>query len=338
MNSISQECSELLVQGLRYAPLYGNRLANHLPMALVALDRLGASPAAMREFATRYAQRLVPAGVACAVLDPHDYLGSSGDQPRFVRFFEERIGESGARAVLEDWVPVLMPGLAASAFHAMIRLAYAVEAGGDEEIAHALAYWASEYVTLPFSLDTTADPLDQIAARLRASVAGHVFKPGIIIDKMQEIAWHPALAGVPVQTALAPGLRDIARFALDAYWRQEDFTLLHVVTGCHAFRLLQPFVHDGALARRYLWQAVVAAWLTVAPSTEADPAPDCVQNCDAAGGIALLATRASDDHVIKLCYSALCEHREYGDPRYLQAACRKLARAGLLAPAAQQAC
>jgi hypothetical protein len=336
MNSISQACSELLAEGRRYAPLYGNRLANHLPMALVALDRLGADAAAMRGFADRYAQRLLPAGQGCAVLDPHDYLGSSGDYPRFVRFFEERIRESGADAVLADWVPVLLPGLAASAFHAMIRLAYAIEAGVEGELAQALAYWASEYVTLPFSLDPAEGTLDEIAARLRARVAGHVFKPGIIIDKMQEIAWHPALGGMAVQPAAAPALRAIAQFGLSAYCRHEDFTLLHVVTGCHAFRLLQPFVHDAALARRYLWQAVVSAWLTVAPADE--PAQGCAPGCGTPGEIAMLATRASDDHAIKLCYSALCEYREYGDARYLQAAWRKLARAGLLAQATGQAC
>jgi hypothetical protein len=337
MNSISQACSELLAEARRYAPLYGNRLANHLPMALVALDRLGADAATMRAFATRYAQRLLPAQQAFAVLDPHDYLGSSGDYPRFVRFFEERIRESGTEAVLADWVPVLVPGLAASAFHAMIRLAYAIEAGTAGEVAQALAYWASEYVTLPFSLDPAEGTLDDIAARLRAQVDGHVFKPGIIIDKMQEIAWHPALAGVAVQPEVAPGLRDIAQFGLAAYCRQEDFTLLHVVTGCHAFRLLQPYVHDAALARRYLWQAVASAWLTV-PQAQCEPARECMPGGGTAGELALMATKASDDHAIKLCYSALCEYREYGDPRYLQAAWRKLARTGVPARSTDEAC
>jgi hypothetical protein len=306
-------------------------------MALVALDRLGADATTLRQFAARYGQRLLPAGQACAVLDPHDYLGSSGDQPRFVRFFEERIGESGADAVLADWVPVLLPGLAASAFHAMIRLAYAIEGGIADEIAQALAYWASEYVTLPFSFEAADGTLDDIAAQLRARVGGHVFKPGIIIDKMQEIAWHPALAGVAVQPRSAPSLREIAQFGLGAYCRHEDFTLLHVVTGCHAFRVLQPCVHDTALARRYLWQAVVAAWLTV-PEAVDEPARECLPGGANTGEIASLATKAGDDHAIKLCYSALCEFREYGDERYLQAAWRKLARAGLLARALDQAC
>ncbi|CUI08508.1 hypothetical protein [Massilia antarctica] len=37
------------------------------------------------------------------------------------------------------------------------------------------------------------------------------------------------------------------------------------------------------------------------------------------------AARATDAHVVKLCYSAWCESLAYGDPRYLAIAARKLA-------------
>jgi hypothetical protein len=330
MGGISQACTDLLAGGRFYAPLYGDRLANHLPMALVALDRLGAGTSTLQAFASHYAERLVQVADSRAALDPHDYLGSAGDYPRFIRFFEERIAESGVEAVVRDWVPVLLPGLAASAFHAMIRLAYAIEAGDEDEIARALAFWASEYATLPLSLDPADGSLGEIAARLHARVVGHVFKPGIIIDKMLEIAWHPALAGPVIQPERAPALRDIAGFALEAYAAHEDFTVLHAVTGCHAFRLIERFANDRALARRYLWQAVVAAYLTVQPP-ECAAARDELRGCALApDDIARLAVRATDDHVIKLCYSALCEHRHYGNDKYLQVASRKLALDGLM--------
>jgi hypothetical protein len=328
MSTMSDECRALLAQSRHYAPLYGNRLANHLPMAVLALDRLGADADTMRRFSTAYARRLLPTAAAASGIDPHDYLGSAGDYPRFVRFFQDRIREAGVEAVLRDWVPVLMPGLAASAFHAMIRLAYAIEGGIEDEIALSLAYWASEYVTLPLPLEPGEGTLEAIAERVRAAVANHVFKPGIIIDKMLEIAWGPALAGTAVQPAAAPDLRDIARFALRAYTEREDFTLLHIVTGCHAFRIVQRYANDQALARRYLWQAALAAWLTVvaAPAGRKQGAlPD-----GAVLGEQEIAARAmlsSDDHVVKFCYSALCEYREYGDPGYLWAAARKLALA-----------
>jgi hypothetical protein len=325
MRTMSAECRELLTASHRYAPLYGNRLANHLPMALLALDRLGADAAVMRRFADGYARKLLPAAVPGSGLDPHDVLGSSGDYPRFLTFFQDRIREAGVEAVLHDWVPVLMPGLAASAFHGIIRLAYAIEGGLEDEIAPSLAYWASEYAALPLSLEPGEGTLDQIAERLRIKVENHEFKPGIIIDKMLEIAWDPALAGAMIQPAAPPSLREIAAFGLDAYRRREDFTLLHVVTGCHAFRIVQPYANDKALARRYLWQAVLVAWLTVvaAPAGRAQAGGDGPEAGEEA--IAARAILSSDDHVVKLCYSALCEYREYGDPAYLRIAARKLA-------------
>ena len=329
---MSDTCRELLQQSRLYAPLYGNRLANHLPMALLALDRLGAGADILRRFADRYARRLLPAAAAASALDPHDYLGSAGDYPRFVLFFQDRIREAGMEAVLRDWVPVLMPGLAASAFHGLIRLAYAIEGEMEDEIALALAYWASEYASLPLSLEPAEGSLDEIAERARSQVAGHAFKPGIIIDRMLEIAWHPSLAGVLVQPLAAPALRDIAGFALQAYWQREDFTLLHIVTGCHAFRIVQRYANDKALAARYLWQAALAAWLTVVAT---GVATELATGSRAAEGgqdgpvprqeaIAAQAILSSDDHVIKLCYSALCEYREYGHPGYLLAAARKV--------------
>jgi len=321
---MSDTCRTLLLQSHRHAPLYGNRLANHLPMALLALDRLGADGDTLRRFADGYAQRLLPAPACASALDPHDYLGSSSDYPRFLRFFQDRLREAGVDAVLHDWVPVLMPGLAASAFHAMIRLAYAIEGGLEDEIALALAYWASEYASLPLPLETAEGTLEQIAGRLRAALAGYTFKPGIIIDKMLELAWGPALAGAAVQPPAPPALRDIAGFALQAYAQREDFTLLHIVTGSHAFRIVQAYAGDQALARRYLWQAALAAWLTVVVAPGKRQAPQAGGMLDE-GEIAARALYSRDDHVIKLCHTALCEYREYGDAGYLQVATRKLA-------------
>jgi hypothetical protein len=323
VNTMSEACRELLLQSRHHAPLYGNRLANHLPMALLALDRLGADAGTMQRFAAGYARKLLPAGGSASELDPHDYLGSAGDYPRFVLFFQDRIREAGVEAVLRDWVPVLIPGVAASAFHGLIRLAYAIEGGIADEIARALAFWASEYATLPLSLEPSAGSLAEIAERVRAKVDGHAFKPGIIIDRMLEIAWHPSLAGAMVQPAAAPALREIARFALQEYSRREDFTLLHIVTGCHAFRIVQRYANDKALAARYLWQAALAAWLTVvaAPAGKAEGGEGRSEAGEQA--IAAQAVLSSDDHVIKFCYSALCEYREYGDPGYLRAAARK---------------
>jgi hypothetical protein len=92
---------------------------------------------------------------------------------------------------------------------------------------------------------------------------------------------------------------------------------------------VQRYANDKALARRYLWQAALAAWLTVVAvpaGRKQEPVQERVPDGDepGEGEIAARAVLSSDDHVIKLCHSALCEYREYGDPGYLRAAARKL--------------
>jgi hypothetical protein len=317
---VSNACTELLEQGRRFGPLYGPRLANHLPMALIALDRLGADGATMQAFAEGYSKKLRLLVDEPGVADPRDCLGTGQHFPQLVRHFRQRVDADGLDAVMREWVPLLVPGLAASAFHAMIRLAYAIDAGDEAEAVHALAYWVVDYVPMPLSMNATDAAPAGIAARLAAAVEGHVFGPGIIIDRMLEIARHPAVAAAATQPRQI-SLRDAAQFALAAYSEREDFTLLHTVTGCHAFRLLLPWAGDEERALRYLWQAVLMAYLAV-EQRSASAAPPIPQLSEAE--IAARARDSRDDHVIKLCYSALCEYRTWGDERYLRAARRKV--------------
>jgi hypothetical protein len=322
MNNVSQACNDLLPEARRFGPLYADRLANHLPMALVALDRLGADATTMQAFLAHYSRRLKPAPAQAEPLDPRGLLGTLDRYPAFAAYFREQVAAIGWQAVLREWLPLLLPGVGASAFHALIRLAYAIEAGDETAIAPALASWAAEYLPMPLSMQPADGTPEEIAAVLARAVEGYAFAPGNISDRMAQIARHPALAGAAVQPRELT-LNDLAAFGIAAYWAHEDFTLLHLVTGCHAFRLVLPYAGDEPLALRYLWQAVLAARLTVKPEQAAtdhgEPGARDVTD------IATLARTSRDDHVIKLCYSALCEYRQYGDDRYLRAAWRKAA-------------
>jgi hypothetical protein len=56
---VSAACRELLLGAQRYSASYNGGFFNHLPMALVALDRLGADEARLRAFTASYAPQLV---------------------------------------------------------------------------------------------------------------------------------------------------------------------------------------------------------------------------------------------------------------------------------------
>jgi Questin oxidase-like len=313
-SSISSACSALLADARRHGPLFGPGFSNHLPMALIALDRMHAPPAVLERFTAEHRKRLQPAGAAEPVADPLALLGRHANHAGLERFFEEAVAAGGEEAVLRHWLPVLMPGLAAAGFHAMIRLAYALDAGDRGELCAALAFWLMAYKPLPVPPGRTPASIDAIAARLAAAIGDGGGAGQTIAARMSTVERHPALAGAQPETI---ALRDVAAFALDAFHASEDFMLLHTVTACHGFRQVARYVDDGEAALRQLWQAVLAAWLAaVREGRRAVPTQ--------AGWEAIeeRAIRSADDHVIKVCYTARAEQAEYGDARYLEIAAR----------------
>lgn len=324
MKGVSAACTELLARSRAFGPEFGQGLANHLPMALIALDRMGADAATMERFFARYSSRLEPASDPAGPADPRALRGAGAGCAPLARHFDDLIMADGVENVLRRWLPTLMPGVAASAFHGLIRLAYAIDARDQAEVALALAYWTTAYLPLSLSAALTDATPAQVARDLANATRGYAFEPGNIVSRITQIARHPAVASAAFQPAQL-SFADVREFALAAYHAREDFTLLHIVTACHAFRVVAPYLIDTQAALRALWQAVLMAWLTAQPAADARHG-----DADAMPSIALEELRAhcrasDDDHAIKLGYSALCEYRDHGDERYLQVALRKAA-------------
>jgi hypothetical protein len=314
VSSISATCSALLADASCHGPLYGPGFSNHLPMALIALDRMGAPPAVLERFAAEHRKRLQPAGGAEPVADPSAWLGRHANYAGLERFFAAAVAADGEEAVLHRWLPVLMPGLAAAGFHAMIRLAYALEARDRGELCAALAFWVLAYKSLPVPAGRIAESIDAIAARIAAATGDGSGAGPTIGSRMAAVERNPALAGA--QPA-ALELRDVAAFALGAFHASADFMLLHTVTACHAFRAVVPYVDDREGALRQLWQAVLVAWLAAERrGRRAVPTGAGWDEIEAS------AMQSPDDHVIKVCHTARAEHAEYGDARYVEIAAR----------------
>ncbi|MFK8002706.1 MAG: hypothetical protein AB8H86_24185 [Polyangiales bacterium] len=109
---------QLLEANRNYDSLYDEGLSNHLSMALIALERMGAEDAALETFFQRYSKRLEP---------------SIGRAP------QRDVGEALAKLSL---------GVGASAFHGLIQTAYAIEHGNALEVARALEVWERSYLPL----------------------------------------------------------------------------------------------------------------------------------------------------------------------------------------------
>ncbi|MDH4392993.1 MAG: questin oxidase family protein [Aquabacterium sp.] len=305
----------------RFGPEYGEGLASHLPMGLVALRALGADSQRMQAFAWTESAHLLPAPPpqAWTAGDPWpDRLGDIAAWPAYVDLFGQWLAAEGAADVLAQVLPQLMPGCAAAAFHGPIRTAAALRAGHAGELAAGLAYWAVRHQrlgALPAQAGTVADPL----VLLRRLQAVPSTRP-LIAQGMADAASHPALRAAVPRLAIGPDtLAQLSRLAAQAYAGSGNFTALHMVTASHAMRLLLPFVEAGPAADaalRWFWQAwataLVAACLQPLPPLPLLPWPTIVQR----------ALASADAHVIKLVDACRAEEAAHGGSSWQQAASR----------------
>jgi hypothetical protein len=328
-DELSETCRALLSQAEIFHPFYGAGLSNHLPMALIALDRLGGSPGRLKTFYAASIPSLVTFKPAARPIHPSDAIGNPDYFAEVLLYFQRAIVEDGPADVLRRWVLELMPGIAAASFHGLIRLGYAIETSNNAEIASALALWTTAFTSLGPPGHLVDEVPRAIIKRLSQSSVTQPVAPGLIVDRMTAVA----SLNSPQYSESQPqqlSLSDVAAFALSAYASFDDFTLLHAVTATHAFRLIMPFSTDSALATRYFWRAIMIAALSTGLPLHRDWTMARAHGTEWAD-IAARAIESDDEHVIKLVYTALAEFRIYRDPLYQYVAMRQVASVGTVA-------
>lgn len=313
---------KLIADGRRHSAFYERDLANHLPMTLAALDGLGAGDAQVAAFAARYEKKLGPAPAATA----EARLGRPEDYGSWVAFFDAELARDGLEKTAGRWASRLMPGAGSFAFHGLIRVAYALEGGDAAEMARALASWTASYAALgelPPPSAETASPLEALTAlKADATINRRRYAGRRIADRMASAAADPETARI-IARASAVDIGSLAKALLAAYAATGDFTVLHGLTACHAFRVLRPLLDDPALGERYLWQALVCAYLSAGGPAAGSPLKgDESLSWDE---IRRRAADAADEHDIKLAYAAWREWTHYGDDRYRRIASATLA-------------
>ena len=313
---------------------------NHLPMALVALSRIGATDERLIEFSlvggeprsasarqrsADRSQRLATIHRRCS-----DVASLGGLLPALDRRSKQRGGR-------EHGFPPVSGGVAAAAFHGLIRLAYGIEADHAGEIAGGLATLCSRYADLGVPVDRAALNISVEAAlvRIAQGLGDTVFTANSIIGKMRAAAADPqfkaAFSCPPIGPAL---LEDVARASITLYWRAintlEDrnfnfLTILHMVTAGHAARVL--FGRFPQLASidaiGDLWLATCAAYAAAgAPPLTEYPPPSEIPPWEKIFADAVVN---NDDHVIKMTYTCHAECAHYGGKLHHAAAARLVA-------------
>lgn len=309
------------------SPQFGGGLSNHVSMGLYSLSALGGNDERLGRFAESEGRRLEPwpAGDG-SVLTPQTWTAFLGRKQAFGgyrAFFASEITRSGPVRTLRAYLPELMPGVAAAAFHALIRTAYGVRFGDDREVADGLAYWAMAFLPLG-ALGPAGEEREPRAVLARmageTSLAGATLPNGLIFPRMQAAAALPAFG--PLASSLRSDertLAGIAAAALELYSGTGDFTALHAVTATHAYRVLSPYLEPGAV--RHHFQAIAAAFVSIGAPRLGGPPSSAAPAWPQILGRTL---DSLDAHDIKLVDIAREEEAHYGQPTYRWAAARRM--------------
>ncbi len=323
----------------RTGPEFGGGLSNHGPMAAEAIAAMH-RPDALVNWANRYAKRLEPHPSASAKISEADWREALGKEKRvgdWIVFFDETLKEAPWREALDKWVARLAPGIAAAAFHGVLRTAHAARALGDREnavrtheLAEGLGYWAATYQPLPGSL---AGPQDALPSRAIESVKRLPLERrkigGFLTDGLAALATFKPFSGVvsmvDTRGDLSALLSDLTETFAHVYVNNAIgiggvIAFIHCVTGSRAVRNLSPYIDDATAraAARYAWQAsagLYAAFGTQLRSHEPPAAPKF--------GIEELIDRAianADEHAIKFSEACIHEYALNPKPVYLAAA------------------
>jgi hypothetical protein len=298
-----------LARGAGFDCEYAGGLSNHLPMLLVAWQKLGADDDTLATLAERYAARLQPAPAAMAWPAGDAWtarLGQAEAWPAYRSLFVEWLKAEYAGEVLAQVLPVLMRGIGAAAFHGPIRTAYAVRSAHRQELADALAYWASRWLPLGGGGATRSAvrPDESDPARLLPQLRVPRRRHGPIWQAMADAASQPgfdALVGrLAIDEATLPRLAGLAATVMVG--SGGNFVVLHLLTSAHAMGELLPFLDDEPArlaAIGHWWRAYAAA----AGASQAHPRPEAVRRQASWEELSRRALASGDDHLPKLVWS-----------------------------------
>jgi len=304
VNDHNSKLSELLADGIKFDPHYLPSMnSDHLPMTLCAMAGLGASTEQLLEFRSDYskilrsvASDLESKSIGLEADQWRELIGKPEGYARLLSFLVREIGDTGIDPVVRKYLPEFIESLAFAAFHPIIRLGYALEAGSSEEVAASLAYLITTHREMPVGSHRKID----LEAVLNAQV-----KAGKMIEMK---SFGATLLELITQGRYPDGCaRDFAvcaQISFAIYRSTRNFFALHMVTATYAVRTCAGYM-DESRALAALTHALLGAHLIVGSpgfdSTNSMPVPD----------------RLDLPHAYKYLYVCLKEYQQTGDERYL---------------------
>lgn len=287
----------MLADGVRFHPLYPPSFnADHLPMTLTAMSRLGAHVETMARYRNSYCKILKEIEPAPPMSDWRAGRGRIECYPGLLAMMQEEVEQRGAIDCIREYGPIGIPGLASDAFHPMIRLGFAITSGSNAEVAAALAYMIARELDVPVDSSQPLDLAEVLEEQARAPVTLKGQRFGDRVRFLVDEGTYPV--------GTASNFAECAAVSLDVYRSTRNFFALHMVTGTQAARICAT-VLDEQLVLASLTGALLAAHRVLdSPSFDRHspmPIPD----------------RLDREHTFKYVYACLDEHRAHGDARYI---------------------
>ena len=332
--ALDESLARLAVTG----PEFRGGLSNHGPMGAEAMIRLG-RPDEVEPWLDGYLTMLEDASGTTGRISDQDWREALGVPQRvgdWELYLRDQLASEPWQQVLARWWPRLMPGVAASATHGVIRSSHAARslavhqsAERLAELARGLAYWAATYLELPGS-PRTEGRLD-----LDAAIGGLPVAAGPIPDGLISARLRTSLAAEPGFPAAVSALRPPSDVSADLlilgrkfarvfliYGRTQPIDFLHAVTAPVAARSVLGLLPADLARPSYdaLWQTAAGLYSGYAVDAEPEPLPDT-----SAPGLDEVVDRAiatGDVHAIKLTEACLRLYAESPDPMLLHAAAR----------------
>lgn len=308
-----------------YASDYNGGLSNHIPMVSYSLYELGVPFNEIDKYIDTTVERIKISKEDFSKLYNIDndnfekYLGLKDSFGSYYDYFSKKINKSNYLEVIGEFLPILIKGVAARAFHPLIRLSFAVRSENIEEVTKSLSYFASTFLPHEFDVlpSKSENPLEDLKV-LVESINNEEYSGNLIADRIGNIY---RVEGFVNNAFTLNGDYELVLLQLDKiinklFVETKNFTILHGVTSKEAIKTLLPLVKDKEYLLQNYWIAILAAYISIDSPKIKDLIIDIPEDLLDFREIIRANIESKNDHSIKLANSCRIEFERSGDVVY----------------------
>lgn len=324
----------LLSDARKFDPAYpspraaGFKASNHVPMALIALAKLGATDQRLKEYYDKGIEPLVEVSKNELVINKENFSKHLGDQAAYdayYRFLYQEYDQQGRKSFLNKYLDFFADGVFTHLFHPLIRISYALEVDDVEEIIAGFAYFSAHYqksLVNDLSKESEKDVLT-LAKQLSKAFAGDATPLSEVLSKLEVIEsskeFHEIVSKMKFNEM---SLAAIVDFNRRIYTSKPNIFSLHMVTSAYAIRTVMPYIKNKNRLLRYYWYAIAVIY-TVLDCVDVSLSKS-IERQLTIDEIKRKAMASNNEHVIKLAHACLQEAEFYKDEAFLSLAERVL--------------